>query len=117
MVDDNRNLREGLSELLGMEGDIEIVGGASSGQQAIDMVQKLQPDVIAMDLNLGAMDGIEATRIILGRNPSVKVIGLSMYLEEDVARSMREAGAVAYVSKGGPTRDIAEAIRACRRVD
>lgn len=115
MVDDNKNMREGLSELLGLEQDIEVVGGAASGSQAIEMAERLKPDVIAMDLNLGGMDGTEAARTILRRNPDVKVIGLSMYVEEDVERSMRDAGAVGYVSKGAPIGAIVDAIRACRR--
>ncbi len=61
------------------------------------------------------MDGVEATRRILAGNPGIRVIGLSMHVDEDVAGAMRDAGAVAYVTKGGPSGDLIEAIRACSR--
>ena len=113
IVDDHKIMREGLSGLLRQEQDMEIVGEAADGAQAVELAQKLSPDVIVMDINLGEMSGIEATRIIVQRNPRVKVVGLSMHVDSAVAQSMRDAGAVGYLSKGGPSADLVGAIRSC----
>jgi signal transduction histidine kinase len=114
IVDDHKIMREGLTWLLKMEADLEVVGEAADGPQAIDLAEKLHPEVIIMDINLGEMSGVEATRIIVTRRPQVKVIGLSMHVDSDVAQSIQKAGAVAYLTKGGPSADLVAAIRACR---
>ncbi len=111
VVDDHKIMREGLAELLQIEPDIEIVGQAADGPQAIELADRLQPDVIIMDINLSEMSGVEATRRILAKNPRIKVIGLSMHAQADLAGAMREAGASAYLSKGGPAEDLVAAIR------
>lgn len=79
----------------------------------MELARQHQPDVVIMDVNMPVMDGIEATRILTKEMPEVKVIGLSIHLDKDAANSMREAGAVAYLTKGGPSEDLAAAIRAC----
>ena len=115
IVDDHQIMRQGLVGLLQSEPDIEVVGQAASGPQAIELAGRLQPDVIIMDVNLGEMSGIEATREILARNKQIKVIGLSMCADAEVAAAMRNAGAVAYLTKGGPFAELPMAIRAsCR---
>jgi CheY-like chemotaxis protein len=115
IVDDHQIMLQGLVALMRSEPDIEVVGQAANGPQAIELAGRLQPDVIIMDVNLGEMSGIEATREILARTPRIKVIGLSMYADPDVAAAMRDAGAVAYLAKGGPSEELAMAIRACRQ--
>ncbi len=115
IVDDHKIMREGLVGLLRFEPDIEIVGQATDGSQAVELAARLQPDVIIMDVNLGEMSGVEATKAILAGNPRIRVIGLSMYTDADVAMAMRDAGAVAYLTKGGPSEDLISAIRACCR--
>ena len=107
-------MREGLVGLMRFEPDIEVVGQASDGPQAIELAERLQPDVIVMDVSLGEMSGAEATKAILARNPQIKVIGLSMYIDPEVATAMRDAGAAAYLNKGGPSEDLILAIRGCR---
>ena len=115
IVDDHKIVREGLVELMRFEADIDVVGQAADGPAAIELAGKLEPDVIIMDVNLGEMSGIEATRTILARNPNIKVIGLSMHTDHDVALALSDAGAVGFVSKGGPTADLLAAIRAAHR--
>ncbi len=115
IVDDHRIMREGLMGLLQFESGIDVVGEAADGPQAITLADELEPHVIIMDVNLGEMSGIEATRRILARHPAVKVVGLSMHNDRGVARAMREAGAAAYLTKGGPAEDLIAAVRACAR--
>ncbi len=107
-------MREGLAVLLKFEPDIEIVGEAEDGAQAVALAEDLQPDVITMDVSLPGMSGIEATRAIAAKVPGARIIGLSMHLDGGVADAMREAGAVDYLTKGGPSEDLLAAIRACR---
>lgn len=115
IVDDHEILREGLMRVLQLEPDIEVVGEAADGPRAIQLAEELVPDVVIMDVNLGEMSGIEATRQILGRLPKTKVLGLSMHVDGDIARAMRDAGATAFLSKGGPSEDLVQAIRASRK--
>jgi CheY-like chemotaxis protein len=114
LVDDHRIMRQGLSSLLQFEEDIEIVGEAENGRQAVELAHQHAPDVIIMDVNMPVMNGIEATRIVTKELPRTKVIALSMHQERDTAEAMRQAGAVAYLTKGGPSEDLIAAIRACR---
>ena len=112
IVDDHAIMREGLAGLFQFEADIDIVGEASNGEEAIALAAELRPDAVVMDVNLGeGIDGIEATRRIVAADPSARVIGLSMHVDEAVARAMREAGAAAYLSKGGPWEQLLAAIR------
>jgi len=115
LVDDHRIMRQGLSSLLEFEKDIEVVGEAENGRQAVELARQYAPDVIIMDVNMPVMNGIEATRILGKELPQVKVIALSMHAERDAAEAMRQAGAVAYLTKGGPSEDLIAAIRACCR--
>ncbi len=114
IVDDHKIMREGLVHMLQFEPGIEVVGEAADGHQAIEMAVQLNPDVIIMDVNLAGMNGIEASRRILAQNPRIKVIGLSMHLDSNIAEAMREAGATHYFSKGGASEEMIAAIRACR---
>ena len=116
LVDDHMVMRQGLAGLLQAEPDIEIVGEASEGQSAIDLIRELRPDVVLMDISMPGMDGIHATRIIHKELPEVHVIGLSMFQEGEQESAMREAGAVDYLTKSGPADALIEAIRACIRV-
>jgi DNA-binding NarL/FixJ family response regulator len=93
------------------EPDIEVVGQAADDQQAIEMAERLHPDVIIMDLNLGETSGIDATKRILAKTPNAKIIGLSMYTDANLANAMLDAGAIAYLTKGGPSEDLIAAIR------
>ena len=112
IADDHRIFREGLVALLRAEGSIDVVGEAADGIEAVERAQTLRPDVIVMDVSMPRMNGIEATRRIAAAFPDVRVVGLSMHEDEAIARSMREAGAADFVTKGGPSDLLIGAIRA-----
>jgi two-component system, NarL family, response regulator LiaR len=111
LVDDHPVLRAGLSEFLGDQPDMTVVGEAADGQAAVDMAMLVRPDVILMDVTMPRMSGIEATRLIVGRSPEVRVIGLSMHGQDDMASAMHEAGAVEYLTKSGSSDGLLKAIR------
>ncbi|MFO7964772.1 MAG: response regulator [Desulfobacterales bacterium] len=100
VVDDHPVLREGLSKMLAIYPDIEIVGEASDGEEAVQLTRDLLPDVILMDINMPNMSGLEATPIIHAEFPHIRVIALSMYGEEEQADEMIAAGASEYRNKG-----------------
>ena len=112
VADDHKILRDGLAGLLREEEDIELVGEACDGQMAVELNRKLRPDVIIMDITMPRLDGVEATRQVVRETPDVRVIGLSMHEKEDMALSMRRAGAVEYLTKGCPAEELIAAIRA-----
>jgi len=114
LVDDHTMVRQGLSQLLAAEPDFEVVGEASEGSAAIEMAIVLIPDVVVMDINMRGMNGIEATRAIRSTLPSVQVVALSMFEEVQHGRTMRAAGALAYLSKTGPPSILIDTIRSCR---
>jgi len=113
LADDHVVMRQGLSRLLRGEPDIEVVGEASDGKSVIRQVRDLIPDVILMDINMPGMDGIEAARLIHAELPGIRIIGLSMFQEDERADAMRNAGAVGYIVKSGPSEAVVEAIRDC----
>lgn len=111
LADDHKILRQGLAGLLAEEPGIEVVGEASDGAMAVEMAAAMRPDVVVMDITMPRLSGIEATRRITRELPGVRVIGLSMHSEADMAAALREAGAVGYLTKGGPSEALIEAIR------
>jgi PAS domain S-box-containing protein len=111
LADDHKILREGLASLLGGIRGIEIIGEAEDGLQAVELALELKPDVVVMDVTMPRLNGVEATRRIMKALPGVRVIGLSMHSEADMAYPMREAGASAYLTKGGPAGALVDAIR------
>jgi signal transduction histidine kinase/CheY-like chemotaxis protein len=111
IADDHRVVREGLQSLLSREGWLEVVGQAADGRQAVLMTRELDPDVVVMDISMPELNGIEATRIITGENPRVKIIALSMHQHEEMASAMLAAGAKCYLTKGGATEDLVQAVR------
>jgi PAS domain S-box-containing protein len=112
LADDHAVMREGLARLLGEEPDIEIVGQAADGQEAVELAARLLPDIVLMDMSMPRLNGVEATRAIRNDNPDIRVIGLSMFEESDRAQALRDAGAVGYLTKSGPPRELLHAIRA-----
>lgn len=111
VVDDHAIVRQGLVGLLRACPDLQVVGEAADGLAAVEAAGRLQPDVVVMDVNMPVMNGIEATGRITRELPGVAVIGVSMHTEEDMAASMRRAGAVAYVRKDSPSDTLVGAIR------
>lgn len=114
VVDDHKIVRSGLVTLLNEKPDIEIVGEAGDGLEAIAAVRRDRPDVVVMDISMPKMNGIEATRRIHREFPDVRVLGLSMHQESEYGAQMKEAGATDLLSKGGPADLLFAAIRRAR---
>jgi two-component system NarL family response regulator len=113
LVDDHTILRQALRLMLGSEPDIEIVGEAGDGREAVTLTHHLQPDIVLMDIGMPVMNGIEATRAIHAESPGICVIGLSMFEHHQQARAMRAAGAMEYVTKSAPPDQLVTVMRAC----
>ena len=114
LADDHAMLRTALANTLAMEPDLEIVGEACDGEEAVELAVELLPDVVVMDISMPRLNGIQATQQMVASCPAVKVIGLSMHNGEVMAPVLREAGAVDYVRKDAPLEELLEAIRATR---
>jgi len=114
IVDDHRLLRDGLSVLLGQAGDMEIVGSVSSGEEAISELPALQPDVILMDIMMGGMSGIEATRWIKEQDASIKVILISSEINKELVTAGIQCGIDGYLPKDVDVDVLAKAIRTVR---
>ncbi len=112
LVDDHAVVREGLRAILALEPDLEVVGEASDGRAALALARQLQPDVVVMDLGMGALNGIEATRQLVRDCPSSKVVVLSMHADESFVLAALAAGAAAYVVKAARAEELVRAIRA-----
>jgi CheY-like chemotaxis protein len=114
LADDHPLVRKGIADLLMEHPDLNVLGEAGNGQEALDKAVELQPDVVLMDVTMPVMDGIEATRRIQEAAPGIRIIGLSMHEDEDMAARMKAAGAMDYVTKSAPSEEILSAIlRAC----
>jgi PAS domain S-box-containing protein len=113
IVDDHKLLREGLTGLLQMEPDFEVLGEAADADTAIVLAEKLAPDVVIMDVNLGEKNGMEATRQILSRNPHIKVIALSMHSDKRVINAMYNAGASVFLNKTVASDKLIAKVRGC----
>jgi PAS domain S-box-containing protein len=111
LADDHPVVRQGLSRLFGEQEDIQVVGEANDGVEALELALELQPDVVIMDVTMPRLSGIEATQRILAEYPQTRVIGLSMHEADDMASAMRSAGAVAYLAKGGPVQVLVDTVR------
>jgi PAS domain S-box-containing protein len=112
VVDDNEIVRRGLVSLLDREADVQVVGQASDGLDAVRQARALRPDAIVMDIDMPQLNGIEATRqIIKAIQPACTIVGLSVHGEEYLARTMIEAGATACLSKAGSFSELLTAIR------
>ena len=111
LAEDHMIVREGLKRLLESESDIEVVGEATTGRQAVDLAQKLRPDVIVMDIAMPQMNGLEATRQILKASPSVKVIILSAHSDDAYVENATALGAAGYLIKQTSAHFLSEAIR------
>ena len=97
LADDHAVVRAGLKAVLGTVRDIEVVGEARNGKEAVDLASRLNPDVIVMDLSMDEMDGAEATRVIIQRDPNARVLILTMHSEEEALVRLLEAGAAGYL--------------------
>lgn len=112
VVDDQTVVREGLSLMLSQMHDIEVVGLATDGQDALDQLAAAGPDVVLLDLRMPRMDGVEATRQILKARPSTKIVILTTYSDDRSIFSALEAGADGYLTKHSPASEIERTIHA-----
>ena len=112
IVDDHDMVRKGLATFLKVSADLELVAEARDGQEALLMCEKVQPDVVLMDLVMPEMDGMTATRAIRERWPQVQVIALTSFQEQRMVQEALQAGAIGYLLKNVSIDDLAEAIRA-----
>lgn len=111
VCDDQALIRDGLSLLLGLEQDIVVVGAASDGAEALDLVSELTPDVVLMDLKMPVMNGIEATRRIRRDNPMTRVLVLTTYDDDEWLFDAIRAGASGYLLKDAAREDVIQAVR------
>jgi two-component system NarL family response regulator len=110
-VDDHRIVREGIALIIGREPDMEVVASAATGEEAVHLFERHQPDVTLMDLQLGAMSGVDAIRAIRLGAPEARVVVLTMYQgDEDIHRAL-EAGAVTYLLKDTLSDDLIRVVR------
>ena len=112
IADDHPAFRTGLQQMLQDVPDLEVVGEAESGVQAVQLTQELAPDVVVMDLRMPDVDGIEATRRLQQVAPSAAVIVLTMFEDDDSVYAAMRAGALGYLLKGSQQDEIVRAIRA-----
>jgi len=117
IVDNHDVVRQGLQTFLDLMDDIEVVGQATNGVEAVAQTDRLAPDIVLMDLMMPEMDGIEATRQIGSKNPSTKVIVLSSFSDDDKVFSAIRAGAKGYLLKDISSTELADAIRAVHKGD
>jgi DNA-binding NarL/FixJ family response regulator len=112
IADDHAVVREGTRRMLEQEADIEVVGEAGDGEEAIELAERLRPDVAIVDISMPRLDGIEATKQIKERCPSVTVLILSAYDDDQFVFSLLEAGAAGYLLKSIRSRELIDAVRA-----
>jgi DNA-binding NarL/FixJ family response regulator len=112
IADDQASVREGLVLLLGGLPDIEVVGAAADGQQALDLVAAQQPDAILLDLHMPVLDGIGATRRLAAEHPGVAIVILTTYADDTSVLHALQAGARSYLTKDADCTDIARALHA-----
>jgi DNA-binding NarL/FixJ family response regulator len=110
LADDHAVVREGTRQLLERESDISVVGEASNGAEAVQLVETLQPDVVVMDVRMPGMGGVEATRLIKERFSSVEVLVMTAHEDDEFVFALLEAGASGYLLKTAPVRELIRAI-------
>ncbi len=115
LVDDHALFREGMRALLQSSSDIEIVGEATNGKEAIEKVSQLSPEVVLMDIAMPVMGGVEATRRIRKDNPEIGVLVLTQYEDSEYILSMLKAGAKGYIAKTATAAELVAAIRAVHK--
>jgi DNA-binding NarL/FixJ family response regulator len=115
LADDHPLFREGVASLLERSGDAVLVGEAATGEEAVRLADELLPDIVLMDLKMPGMGGTEATRRIVGRNPHIGVIVLTMFEDDESVFAALKAGARGYVLKDADRGMLLEAIRAVAR--
>ena len=112
LVDDHALVRQGFRRILEDDPDIEVVGEAGSGLDAMALVKKSDPDVVVMDMSMPEMNGLHATMELVKQRPGTKILILSMYSDEQYVRNALDAGAKGYILKNAIENDLTRAVRA-----
>lgn len=115
IVDDQKSVRQSLGTILGLIDDLEVLGEASDGNEAIRLAAELSPDVVLMDMSMSELDGIEATRGIRDKNPGVGVVMLTMHGSDNARQRAFASGVDVFVEKGIPIEDLADTLRRVRK--
>jgi len=108
-------MREGLRLILNQQPELKVVAEAENGRMAVELASRLSPDVVVMDISMTDMNGMDATRRIIGENPDIKVVALSIHTDQRCVLGMLEAGASGYVLKAASGHELVQAIRAAVR--
>jgi len=117
LADDHAVVRAGVKAVLSTAKDIQVIGEGSNGREAINLVERLKPDVLVMDLSMGEMDGISAAKEIVEKNLPSKILILTMHAEEAYLVKVLEAGASGYLVKSAADRELVDAVRAVAHGD
>lgn len=117
LADDHAVVRAGLKAVLGASSDIIVVGEAADGIEAVELTERLDPDVVIMDLTMDRMDGATATREIVAKKLRARVLVLTMHAEDDYLLPSLEAGAAGYLMKNAADRELVDAVRTVARGD
>src|SRR3954471_8431214 len=117
LADDHAVVRAGLKAVLGAARDIEVIGEAKNGRDAVALVERFKPDVVVMDLTMPELDGTAATKEIVAKGLQTKVLVLTMHTEEDYLVPLMEAGAAGYLVKSAADRELVDAVRAVAHGD
>jgi len=117
LADDHAVVRAGLKAVLSAARDIEVVAEAKNGREAVNLVERFKPDVVVMDLSMPELDGTAATKEIIEKGLSVRVLILTMHAEEDYLVPLMEAGAAGYLVKSVADRELVDAVRAVAHGD
>ncbi|MBL8982230.1 MAG: response regulator transcription factor [Gemmatimonadetes bacterium] len=117
LADDHTIVRAGLKAVLGTARDIDVVGEARDGKEAIALVDRFHPDVVVMDLSMTGMDGATATKEIVAKGEDTRVLVLTMHPEEEFLVPLLEAGAAGYLVKSAADRELVDAVRAVAKGD
>jgi DNA-binding NarL/FixJ family response regulator len=117
LADDHSVVRAGLKAVLGVAKDIEVIGEAKTGREAVTLAERFKPDVIVMDLSMPEMDGTAATKEIVAKGLDTRVLILTMHAEEDYLVPLIEAGAAGYLVKSAADRELVDAVRAVAHGD
>jgi DNA-binding NarL/FixJ family response regulator len=117
LVDDHTIVRDGICALLALAGDIEVIGEAANGSEALKMAKELEPDVVLMDITMPIMDGLEATRRIHKEFPRIRVLALTQYDDKEYVFPVIEAGASGFISKVAASLELTSGIRSIYQGD
>ena len=115
LVDDQSLVREGLKSLLEVQPDITVIAEAGNGKRAIEQFEQYQPDVVLMDVRMPIMDGVSATQYLIQHHPTVKVMILTTFDDDEFVADAMKAGAKGYLLKDTPSSELADAIRSIHR--